>query len=75
MNVVEVPRLTGSLRAFSGLSLPSHVNGPEVRDELVRKRQIRAKKQREGELSWDQVKTAVQDAMIGDDRNAKGEVG
>lgn len=66
MKVLEIPRLTGSLRAFSGLSLPSHVSDTNKRDELVRKRKIRAKKQREGELTWTELKTAIQDCIVDD---------
>ncbi|XP_031554350.1 activating signal cointegrator 1 complex subunit 3-like [Actinia tenebrosa] len=72
MNVLEIPRLTGSLRAFSGLSLSSHVTDSEGH-ELVRKRKIRAKKQREGELNWTELKTAIHDCIV-DDSNAKTEV-
>lgn len=73
MKILEIPRLTGSLRAFSGLSSPSQVSDANEGDILVRKRKIRAKKQREGELTWTELKTAVQDCIV-DDRNAKTEV-
>ncbi|EDO46714.1 predicted protein [Nematostella vectensis] len=69
---MEVPRLTGSLRAFSGLSAPANLE-LAGHDELARKRRLRAKKQREQELSWKQLKNAILGATL-DDKSAKNEI-
>ncbi|KAJ7363487.1 activating signal cointegrator 1 complex subunit [Desmophyllum pertusum] len=61
MPPIELPRLTGSLRAFSGLSSP-YVRPPENGDDLKRKRQLRSKKQLEKTLSWSELKGLILDA-------------
>lgn len=73
MPPIELPRLTGSLRAFSGLSSPFS-RLPESDDILKRKRQSRSRKQLEKALSWSELKGLILDAMSLD-RNASQEVG
>ncbi|XP_015759124.1 PREDICTED: activating signal cointegrator 1 complex subunit 3-like [Acropora digitifera] len=72
MPPTELPRLTGSLRAFSGLS-SSHSQQPEIDDLLKRKRQLRSKKQLERNLSWSELKSLILDATSFD-KNATQEV-
>lgn len=73
MPPIELPRLTGSLRAFSGLSSP-YSRPPENGDDLRRKRQLRSKKQLEKILSWSELKGLILDATSFD-KNAAHEVG
>ena len=73
MPPVELPRLTGSLRAFSGLSSP-YSRPPENGDDLKRKRELRSKKQLEKILSWSELKGLILDATSFD-KNATHEVG
>lgn len=73
MPPIELPRLTGSLRAFSGLSSP-HSRPPENGDDLKRKRELRSKKQLEKILSWSELKGLILDATSFD-KNATHEVG
>ena len=73
MPPVELPRLTGSLRAFSGLSSP-YSRPPENGDDLKRKRLLRSKKQLEKTLSWPELKGLILDATSFD-KNATQEVG
>lgn len=72
MPPTELPRLTGSLRAFSGLS-SSHSQQPEIDDLLKRKRELRSKKQLERNLSWSELKSLILDATSFD-KNATQEV-
>ncbi|KAL9968716.1 hypothetical protein ACROYT_G020835 [Oculina patagonica] len=72
MPPIELPRLTGSLRAFSGLSSP-YARPPENGDDLKRKRQLRSKKQLEKTLSWLELKGLILDATSFD-KNATQEV-
>lgn len=72
MPPIELPRLTGSLRAFSGLSSP-HSRPPENGDDLKRKRELRSKKQLEKILSWSELKGLILDATSFD-KNATHEV-
>lgn len=71
MPPIELPRLTGSLRAFSGLSSPFS-RLPESDDILKRKRQSRSRKQLEKTLSWSELKGLILDATSLD-RNASQE--
>lgn len=73
MRLTELPRLTGSLRAFSGVSSPGLSSGSDTSNELVLKRQHRARRQREKEFSWKQLKSLILET-VADDRNAKEEV-
>lgn len=73
MPPVELPRLTGSLRAFSGLSSP-YSRLPENGDDLKRKRLLRSKKQLQKTLSWLELKGLILDATSSD-KNATQEVG
>ena len=73
MPPVELPRLTGSLRAFSGLSSP-YSRLPENGDDLKRKRELRSKKQLEKILSWSELKGLILDAK-NKKKNATHEVG
>ena len=74
MPPIELPRLTGSLRAFSGLSSP-YARAPENGDDsLKRKRQLRSRKQLEKTLSWPELKGFILDATSFD-KNATHEVG
>lgn len=70
MPPIELPRLTGSLRAFSGLSSP-HSQQPEIGDLLKRKRQLRSKKQLEGSFSWSELKGLMVDATTFDKHAAQ----
>ena len=72
MPPIELPRLTGFLRAFSGLSSPNS-RPPENDEVLKRKRQLRSKKQLEKTLSWPELKGLILEAT-GFDRNATQEV-
>lgn len=72
MPPIELPRLTGSLRAFSGLSSP-YSRLPENDDILKRKRQLRSRKQLEKTLSWSELKGLILDATSFD-KNASQEV-
>lgn len=72
MPPTELPRLTGSLRASSGLS-SSHSQQPEIDDLLKRKRELRSKRQLERNLSWSELKSLILDATSFD-KNATQEV-
>ncbi|PFX22952.1 activating signal cointegrator 1 complex subunit 3-like [Stylophora pistillata] len=72
MPPIELPRLTGSLRAFSGLSSPFS-RLPESDDILKRKRQLRSKNQLEKTLSWSELKGLILDATSFE-KNASQEV-
>ena len=66
MPPIELPRLTGSLRAFSGVSYP-HSRPPEnVNDLLKRKRQLRARKQLAQTLSWVELKSLISESASSD---------
>ena len=66
MPPIELPRLTGSLRAFSGVSYP-HSRPPEnVNDLLKRKRQLRARKQLAKTLSWVELKNLISESASSD---------
>ena len=59
---MELPRLTGALRAFSGLSGDAgsqHVTPDDLRLELVSKRLARSKLQSEEGLSWPALMLAL----------------
>jgi len=74
MKLAELPRLTGSLRAFSGVSSPDLSNGLDSSNELVSKRQHQSFRHKENQLSWKQLKNLILETVT-DDRNAKEEVG
>ena len=66
MPPIELPRLTGSLRAFSGVLYP-HSRPPEnVNDLLKRKRQLRARKQLAKTLSWVELKGLISESASSD---------
>ena len=66
MPPIELPRLTGSLRAFSGVSYP-HSRPPEnVNDLLKRKRQLRARKQLAKTSSWVELKNLISESASSD---------
>lgn len=66
MPPIELPRLTGSLRAFSGVSYP-HSRPPEnANDLLKRKRQLRARKQLAKTLSWLELKGLILESASSD---------
>ncbi len=55
--MAEVPRLTRSLRAFSGVGLPTHFATPdELRQELAFKRRWRNEQER---TTWQTIKQVV----------------
>lgn len=74
MPALELPRLTGTLRAFSGLSPPGIENGNsvEVAKVLERKRKQRAERQFGKALPWNQLKEFLLDAC--NDKTSKKEV-
>ena len=60
MTCVELPRLTGSLRAFSGLASPiSTANDAFTTDYFEKKRKARARKEKEAGISWENLTSAV----------------
>lgn len=75
MPSLELPRLTGSLRAFSGLSAPNIQveNSAELTKLLQRKRKLRVERQVGNKWSWPQLKDFLLDACA--DKSSKQEVG
>lgn len=73
MKLTELPRLTGCLRAFSGVSSPGVSNGFDSSNELILKRQHKTRRQRQSELSWKQLKSLILET-VNDDQNVKEEV-
>ena len=64
MPVVELPRLTGTLRAFAGLSAPSVENGnrsAELAKNLEWKRRQRSERNFGSTVTWSQFKELVLD--------------
>jgi hypothetical protein len=67
---VELPRLTSSLRAFSGLTSP-YLRGQEYGrpDELKRKREWQAKQSKEEDFSWQDLNRLVKKNVAADKEN------
>lgn len=67
---VELPRLTSSLRAFSGLSSP-YLRDKEYGDpaELKRKREWQAKRARKEDFTWQDLNRLVKKNVSADKEN------
>ena len=74
MTCLELPRLTGSLRAFSGLSSPYPLSSETNRnDYLEKKRKARARKEKEAGVSWAKLKGFIEE-NCNQDRHVQQEV-